>query len=84
MVPCVELNDSIRKTFRLLGRKKKKISEVFASQHTSSDSDCVSCLWSESVSCDCFGNCVSHCPATTSVMFCFKQKQKGKVSTTKL
>lgn len=24
MVPCVELNDSITKTFRLLGRKKKK------------------------------------------------------------
>lgn len=25
MVPCVELNDSITKTFRLLGRKKKSV-----------------------------------------------------------
>lgn len=29
MVPCVELNNSITKTFRLLGRKKKKKSVRF-------------------------------------------------------
>lgn len=46
---------------------------VACSQHTLSDSDCVSRLWTESASCGCLGSCVSL--SMTSVMFCSNRRK---------
>lgn len=58
--------------------QSKRAHTCFCSRHTLSDFDCVSCLWSESASCDRLWNCGSRPSATTSVAVCSDRREEEK------